>query len=167
MTSGLRRSFVKALPKLWPIPNAFLTRNMQKCSSRLPPESLPCRILMSMWVALIQDWLILSTQPSPVQAVYSPRLFSAPSPSVLATVQPFLQHAWASVLSAACSLVPPAQVGDCNADQFLGCMDIDHSSKPPSLRAACKIARQGRGQHHSAGLPSLSCQGLLIKKHET
>ena len=65
---------------------------------------------MTMWVALIQDWLILSTQPFSVQAVYSPRLFTAPSPSVLTTVLPFLQTAWPSVLSAACSLVPPAKV---------------------------------------------------------
>ena len=64
-----------------------------------------CRILRGLWVALLQDWLILSTQPAHVQAAYQPRLFAAPTPSVLAAVKPFLQKSWPLVLAATCAVL--------------------------------------------------------------
>ena len=75
----------------------------------LYPEWLSvCRILQGLWVAMLQDWLILSTQPPHVQAAYQPRLFAAPTPSVLAAVKPFLQKAWPLVLAATCAVLSSA-----------------------------------------------------------
>ena len=77
-------------------------------SLRTLSEWSACRILRGLWVALLQDWLILSTQPPHMQAAYHPRLFAAPTPSVLAAVKPFLQKAWPLVLAATCAVLSSA-----------------------------------------------------------
>lgn len=60
---------------------------------------------MGQWAALLQDYAVLGSQPPAVQAAYTPRLFDAPSPSVLPTVQLYLERAWPAALSALSSML--------------------------------------------------------------
>lgn len=64
-----------------------------------------CSLLVELWVALIQDWMVLASQRPEVLLAYRPRLFSAPTPLALSTVKRFLDKSWCAALAAACALL--------------------------------------------------------------
>lgn len=66
-------------------------------------------MLLQLWLALLQDYSVLSTQPAAVQASYTPRLFAAPSNAIRARVLRYLETAWPAVLDAATSVLTSTQ----------------------------------------------------------
>lgn len=89
-----------------------------------------CRVLLDQWAALVQDWLILSSESPQIQAGYSPRLFAAPTAAVLASIRPFLDQAWASSLAAVCALLAAGKEV-CIAAPFL------HSYSSSACHCSC------------------------------
>lgn len=65
-----------------------------------------CRQLVAAWVAVVQDYAVLGTHGPLVQAAYTPRLFPAPSLSIIARLQPNLQSCWPAALTALAVTLP-------------------------------------------------------------
>eukprot|EP00884_Botryococcus_braunii_P001693 jgi/Botrbrau1/11524/Bobra.0393s0003.2 len=88
------------------------------------------RTLVGQWAALLQDYAVLGSQPPAVQAAYTPRLFDAPSPSVLPTVQLYLERAWPAALSALSSMLAsssPVKRDDVlNKEVYILLLDVCH-----------------------------------------
>ena len=68
----------------------------------------PCRQLVAAWVAVVQDYAVLGTHGPLVQAAYTPRLFPAPSLSIIARLQPKLHSCWPAALAALAVTLPQA-----------------------------------------------------------
>jgi len=68
----------------------------------------PCRQLVAAWVAVVQDYAVLGTHGPLVQAAYTPRLFPAPSLSIIVRLQPNLHSCWPAALTALAVTLPQA-----------------------------------------------------------
>ncbi|KAL0055345.1 hypothetical protein WJX82_010851 [Trebouxia sp. C0006] len=66
------------------------------------------RQLVAAWVAVVQDYAVLGTHGPLVQAAYTPRLFPAPSLSIIARLQPNLHSCWPAALAALAVTLPQA-----------------------------------------------------------
>ena len=67
------------------------------------------RQLVAAWVAVVQDYTVLSTHGPLVQAAYTPRLFPAPSLSIIAKLLPNLHSCWPAALTALAATLPQAE----------------------------------------------------------
>lgn len=63
---------------------------------------------MAAWVAVVQDYAVLGTHGPLVQAAYTPRLFPAPSLSIIARLLPKLHTCWPPALRALAATLPQA-----------------------------------------------------------
>ncbi|KAA6419843.1 MAG: hypothetical protein FRX49_10206, partial [Trebouxia sp. A1-2] len=70
------------------------------------------RQLVAAWVAVVQDYAVLGTHGPLVQAAYTPRLFPAPSLSIIARLQPNLHSCWPAALGALAVTLPQAAGND-------------------------------------------------------
>lgn len=66
------------------------------------------RQLVAAWVAVVQDYTVLGTHGPLVQAAYTPRLFPAPSLSIIAKLLPHLHSCWPAALTALAATLPQA-----------------------------------------------------------
>lgn len=66
------------------------------------------RQLMAAWVAVVQDHAVLGTHGPLVQTAYTPRLFPAPSLSIISKVLPNLHSCWPAALRALAATLPLA-----------------------------------------------------------
>lgn len=66
------------------------------------------RQLVAAWVAVVQDYAVLGTHGPLVQAAYTPRLFPAPSLSIIARLLPKLHTCWPAALRALAATLPQA-----------------------------------------------------------
>ncbi len=87
--------------------SARCTQTHNKSAAQTLPI-LFCRQLVAAWVAVVQDYAVLGTHGPLVQAAYTPRLFPAPSLSIIARLQPNLQSCWPSALRALAVALPQA-----------------------------------------------------------
>ncbi len=78
-----------------------------------------CRQLVAAWVAVVQDYAVLGTHGPLVQAAYTPRLFPAPSLSIIARLQPNLHSCWPAALAALAVTLPQAAGGYLSPDLHL------------------------------------------------
>lgn len=88
------------------------------------------RQLVAAWVAVVQDYAVLGTHGPLVQAAYTPRLFPAPSLSIISRLLPSLQTCWPAALKALAATLPQAagkpscltlKLDACNADRLFSC----------------------------------------------
>ena len=100
---------------------ASLQLNIHKTSLCMLPSSLGISLLRSpdctlciyrqlvaAWVAVVQDYAVLGTHGPLVQAAYTPRLFPAPSLSIISRLLPSLQTCWPAALRALAATLPQA-----------------------------------------------------------
>ena len=84
----------------------------------------PCRQLVAAWVAVVQDYAVLGTHGPLVQAAYTPRLFPAPSLSIIVRLQPNLHSCWPAALTALAVTLPQAAGEHCRVPA-LNCIFYD------------------------------------------
>ena len=86
-------------------------------------RNFECRVcmfrqLVAAWVAVVQDYAVLGTHGPLVQAAYTPRLFTAPSLSIISRLLPSLQTCWPAALRALAATLPQA------AGNYLACLTL-------------------------------------------
>lgn len=76
--------------------------------SLFDPTKFVSRQLVAAWVAVVQDYTVLGTHGPLVQAAYTPRLFPAPSLSIIAKLLPNLHSCCPAALTALAATLPQA-----------------------------------------------------------
>ena len=95
------------------LPDACVVQYLVNCVVQYVVNCVigPCRQLVAAWVAVVQDYAVLGTHGPLVQAAYTPRLFPAPSLSIIARLQPNLHSCWPAALAALAVTLPQAAGG--------------------------------------------------------
>ncbi|KAL3149121.1 hypothetical protein ABBQ32_001960 [Trebouxia sp. C0010 RCD-2024] len=98
------------------------------------------RQLVAAWVAVVQDYTVLGTHGPLVQAAYTPRLFPAPSLSIIAKLLPNLHSCWPAALTALAATLPQA-AGNAEVQEVVQEGDLTALLLDVAELALCRLNR--------------------------